>query len=103
MIPTDAFLETAATISAIVLLVSMLIVILRAILGPSMADRVLALDLLTTLAIAFVAIVAVLYGQVVYLDVGIALALVGFLATVAFARFIARGGTENARKVEGDD
>jgi multicomponent Na+:H+ antiporter subunit F len=62
----------------------------RLVLGPSLADRVVSLDLVTVLLIAFAALLALRTGEAVYLDLGLALALVGFLATVAFARYAER-------------
>lgn len=63
---------------------------IRLVLGPSLADRVVSLDLVTVLLIAVAAILALKTGEAVYLDLGLALALVGFLATVAFARYAER-------------
>jgi multisubunit Na+/H+ antiporter MnhF subunit len=62
----------------------------RLVLGPSLADRVVSLDLVTVLLIAIAALLALKTGEAVYLDLGLALALVGFLATVAFARYAER-------------
>ena len=62
----------------------------RLVLGPSLADRVVSLDLVTVLLIAIAALMALKTGEAVYLDLGLALALVGFLATVAFARYAER-------------
>ena len=63
---------------------------IRLVLGPSLADRVVALDLVTILLIAIAALLAIKTGEAVYLDLGLAIALVGFLATVAFARYAER-------------
>jgi multisubunit Na+/H+ antiporter MnhF subunit len=63
---------------------------IRLMLGPSLADRVVSLDLVTVLLIAVAALLALKTGEAVYLDLGLALALVGFLATVAFARYAER-------------
>lgn len=63
---------------------------IRLMLGPSLADRVVSLDLVTVLLIAIAALLALKTGEAVYLDLGLALALVGFLATVAFARYAER-------------
>lgn len=76
-------------IALALLLAAFAMTTIRIIAGPSLADRVLGLDLLVTLAIGFIAVIALITGQAVYLDIGLALALVGFLATIAFARFIA--------------
>jgi len=62
----------------------------RVIRGPSVADRVVALDLMGLLSVSFIAVVAIASDQPVLLDAAIALALVSFLGTVAFARFIER-------------
>ena len=58
------------------------------IIGPTLPDRVLALDMLVAIAIGFIAVLGIRTGQTLYVDIAIALGLVGFLATVAFARFI---------------
>ena len=63
---------------------------IRLMLGPSLADRVVSLDLVTILLIAIAGLIALKTGEAVYLDLGLALALVGFLATVAFARYAER-------------
>jgi len=63
----------------------------RLVRGPSLPARVVALDLMGTLAVGLIAVQAVTSGQSVLLDVAIALALIGFLGTVAFARFIEKG------------
>ncbi|RYE53072.1 MAG: cation:proton antiporter, partial [Hyphomicrobiales bacterium] len=56
--------------------------------GPTLPDRILALDLITTQAIGFIVLVAILTGFHLYLDIAIALGLVGFLSTVALARYV---------------
>lgn len=78
----------SATIALIVLGVAMLISIIRVIIGPTLADRILALDLLTVIAMAFVAAIAIRTGIMLYLDIAISLALLGFVATVALARYL---------------
>lgn len=70
--------------------ISMLLTLIRLVRGPSRADRVVALDLLTILAIALIACLAVATGSDALLDVAIALALVAFLGTVALAKAIER-------------
>jgi multicomponent Na+:H+ antiporter subunit F len=62
----------------------------RLITGPSLADRVVALDLITMLLVAFLVVFTLASGIRAYIYAAIALALIGFLATVAFARYIER-------------
>jgi multicomponent Na+:H+ antiporter subunit F len=64
----------------------------RLVLGPSLPDRVVALDLMGILAVGFVAANTIRTGQAAYLDAAIVLALISFLGTVAFARYIGLRG-----------
>ena len=70
------------------LLLGLLLTVLRLVRGPTLPDRVLALDLVTTLALGFIVLVAILTGFYLYLDIAIALGLLGFLSTVALARYV---------------
>lgn len=90
-------IEIAAAIALTFAVIGALTGCLRLVLGPSLADRVIALDLVTILLVAIAAILALTTGEPAYLDLGLALALVGFLATVAFARYAER------RPQRGDD
>ncbi len=73
-----------------ILVVSIFVALIRLILGPSLPDRVVALDLISTLMIGIVAVDIVLSGQVVLLSVVMVLALVSFLGTIAFAHYLER-------------
>ena len=83
-------LAWAIEIAFALLMLAMGLGLLRLARGPSLPDRVVALDLLTVLAVAFCALYAIASGRAAYLDVAIALALIAFLATVALARFAGR-------------
>jgi multicomponent Na+:H+ antiporter subunit F len=86
---TPAELLQATTLIALILLgLALLISVVRIVIGPTLADRVLALDLMTVVAMGFVGAIAIRTGQMLYLDIAIALALLGFLATIALARYI---------------
>ncbi|WDR02725.1 cation:proton antiporter [Devosia algicola] len=78
----------ASLIALIILGAAMVLGTVRIIIGPSLGDRVLALDLLTNTALGFVATFAIRTGLMLYLDIAIALGLLGFLATLAFARYM---------------
>ena len=84
----EEFFDLAIVISFSLIVLSFLLTIGRLILGPTLPDRILSLDMLVTLAIGFIAIFTILTGYYAYLDMAIALGLVGFLATTAFARFV---------------
>jgi multicomponent Na+:H+ antiporter subunit F len=72
--------------------VAMYLALFQVVRGPTLPDRVVALDLMATLAMGFIAIYAVTTEQVIFLDVAIVLALIAFLGTVAFAYFIEKRG-----------
>lgn len=90
---TDGFLGFALTVAFLLLAASLALTFVRLIKGPSLADRVVALDVLTILAMGFIGLRVIATGQVLFLEIAIALGLVAFLATVFFARLIeTRGG-----------
>ena len=82
------FLQLATTIALSILSLALLVTIYRIVVGPSLPDRILALDLLVAIVIGYIAVIALRTGFMLYLDIAIALGLVGFLATVALARFM---------------
>lgn len=88
MSASQEFLDFAVLAALALLSLSFLLTVVRVIIGPSLPDRVLALDMLVTIAIGFIAVIGIRTGFTLYLDIAIALGLVGFLATVAFARFV---------------
>lgn len=87
MTPADA-LSLATFIALIMHALALLLSTVRIIIGPTLADRVLALDLMTVVAMGFVGTAAIRTGLMLYLDIAIALALLGFVATIALARYI---------------
>ncbi len=68
-----------------------LMTLVRLVRGPTLVDRVIALDLLNTFGIGVLAVQSMITGRAVYLDIGLVLGLVAFLATIAFAYYIQRG------------
>ncbi len=85
-----AFLAFAAQLSLLLILIGMAVAFIRLARGPSLADRVVALDMMTVTIISFCGVFAVFMDEPSFLDVAIVLALVGFLATVALARYAER-------------
>lgn len=63
----------------------------RVVLGPSPADRLQAIDTITTLLIGIIILLALVDGQAFYVDLGIALAAFSFIATLAIARYLNEG------------
>lgn len=78
------------TIAFMMLSWGMALAFIRLIRGPTLPDRVIALDLFAVLSTAFLTVYAIDTDQQVFLDVAIVLALIAFLGTVAFALYIER-------------
>lgn len=78
------------TIAFMMLMAAMTLAFIRLVRGPTLPDRVVALDLFAVLSTAFLTIYAIDTEQQVFLDVAIVLALIAFLSTVAFALYIER-------------
>jgi multicomponent Na+:H+ antiporter subunit F len=74
----------------VILSAALVLVFVRVARGPSLPDRVVALDLSGSVVVGIIAAYGILAAQPVFLDVAIALALVTFLGTVAFARYVER-------------
>jgi multicomponent Na+:H+ antiporter subunit F len=83
-------IHVGLSVSLALVMLAVLLGVLRLAKGPTLADRVVALDMMTVSIVAFCAIFAISADSPVFLDVGIVLALIGFLATVALARFAER-------------
>ena len=80
-----------------VLAVAMVLAVIRLALGPSLADRVVALDLLSTITVAAAGVYSIGHGQTVFLDVAIVLALIAFVGTLGFAVWMDPGRGEGRR------
>lgn len=74
-----------------ILSIGMILSLVRLVLGPTLADRVVAMDALATMAIGALAVVAIITGTSLLLDIALAMALVVFLGTIALAMTIERG------------
>jgi multicomponent Na+:H+ antiporter subunit F len=86
--------SSVSIIALAMLSVALLLAFVRLARGPSLPDRVIALDLISILAAGITATYAIVAGQAVFLDAAIVLALISFLGTVAFARYIEKQGSQ---------
>lgn len=80
-----------------VLAVAAFAAFLRLVIGPSVVDRIVAFDLITLVVMGIIVTYSVVADRFAFLDAVIILALVAFLATVAFARLLLRVGSEERR------
>ncbi|MBX3176732.1 MAG: pH regulation protein F [Candidatus Hydrogenedentes bacterium] len=74
--------------------IALLIALIRLIRGPSLSDRVVALDFIATCMIGMIVVDAIKSGESYFLSVAIVAALVGFVGSVAFALYIQKGTRE---------
>ena len=102
--PADtSIVVIASRFAIVVLLISIAVALVRLIKGPDAADRIVALDLISMLIVAFLATESIYAGETSFLDVAIAYALIAFLGTVALARFLMRSSQRkpgNITKIE---
>jgi multicomponent Na+:H+ antiporter subunit F len=77
-------------VAFMMLSIAMALAFSRLVRGPTLPDRVIALDLFAILSTGFLTVYAIDSEQQVYLDVAIVLALIAFLGTVAFALYMER-------------
>lgn len=68
--------------------ISVILVFIRFLKGPSIPDRVIALDMLILIAIGIIAVYSMQNDQSTFLDIAMLFALIAFLGTVAFAYFL---------------
>ena len=86
--------ELAVGVALALIGLSMFLTFVRLVRGPTLPDRVVALDLMGVLTVGMIAAYDVATDQPVLLDTATVLALVAFLGTVAFARYLERQGRD---------
>jgi len=77
-----------ATVLATAALIAVGLAFVRLLRGPTQADRVVALDVIFAASVALAAAAALGTGRALFLDVAIGMAMVGFVATISWARLI---------------
>jgi multicomponent Na+:H+ antiporter subunit F len=83
--------DTLLTVALVLIAFSIVFGIVRLILGHTTVDRVIAIDLLTVVSIAIIALYADHAGRFIYLDVALVYGLLSFLGVLAVARFLEKG------------
>ena len=84
-------LEVISQITLVTLGVALLLAFIRLVKGPTLPDRIVAMDLFGVLVVGLIVVLAGLSGVHATLDAAIVIALVGFLGTVAYATYVERG------------
>lgn len=84
-------IETMLTVSIVLFSITIGIAVLRIILGPSMPDRVIALDVIGVNLIATIAVISVIMKTKAFLEVILILGILTFIGTIAFSKSVERG------------
>lgn len=84
-------LSWALPITLAMLAISMLMVIIRLLIGPSAQDRILALDCVFVLGMYVMLSLSMYYESTAYFEAALLIALLGFVSSTAMAKFLLRG------------
>ena len=87
-------LAVFALISSLLLVAAIGLALFRVVRRPSPFDRVVALDLIGGICLCLIVLFAIFFDQEVLLDAAFVIALVSFIGTVAFARYLGKGDFE---------
>ena len=74
-------------VATISILISFILVLIRLFMGPTLYDRVLALNAFGTLAVLMISVVGFLFGRPDFLDIALLYALLNFIGTIAILKF----------------
>lgn len=84
-------MDIALIVAFVTLAAGQILSMVRLVLGPTSGDRILALDTMVINALGLVVVLGIHQGAKVYFEVSLLIAMLGFVSTVAMARFILRG------------
>lgn len=84
-------MDIALIIAFVVIVLAQAMSMIRLVLGPSTGDRILALDTMVVNAIGLIVLLGIAQGVRIYFEVSLIIAMLGFVSTVAYARFVLRG------------
>ena len=86
--------DFTSQLTLVILAVTVIVTLVRIIKGPTLPDRVVAMDLLGVVIVGFIVVLAGWTGVRATLDAAIVIALIGFVATVAYATYVQQGYPE---------
>ena len=87
----EGFMNIALIIAFGALTLGQLFAMIRLVRGPTVGDRILALDTMVIYAIGLIVLLGIAQGARIYFEVSLIIAMLGFVSTVAVARFVLRG------------
>lgn len=81
----------ACMIALVAISTAILLNLYRMMAGPDVTDRILALDTMVINAIGLIVLLGIVYGTTMYFEAALLIAMVGFVTTVAFCKYLLRG------------
>lgn len=84
-------IETMLTVSLIIFGIAIAITLIRVIIGPSLPDRVISLDMIGVQIVSSLAIISIILNTHAFFEVILVLAILAFIGTIAFSKHIERG------------
>ncbi|MEZ5328753.1 MAG: K+/H+ antiporter subunit F [Verrucomicrobiales bacterium] len=91
LIPLTPTLETALGVAVLLVSVASVLSLIRLLIGPSVPDRILALDTLYVNTIALVILFGLRQGSMLYFEAALLIAVMGFIGTIALSKYLLRG------------
>jgi len=85
---TDGVLEIAILIGVICMLLALLLAFIRLVKGPTMYDRIAAMDLIASITMGFILIYSIVINKSLYIDIAIIISLISFISTVAISTYL---------------
>ena len=87
-------LEFGTGFALVTLALAILVAVVRLVKGPTLPDRVVAMDLMGILVVGLIVVLAASTGVHATLDAAIVIALIAFVATIAYAPYVEKGHPE---------
>ena len=84
-------MNVALIVAFVAIAVAQTLWMVRLVIGPATSDRILALDTMVVNAIGLIVLLGISQGSRIYFEVALIIAMLGFVSTVAYARFVLRG------------
>jgi len=81
----------ALVFAFVIVVIGQVMSMIRLVIGPSPGDRILALDTMVVNAIGLIVLLGISQGTRIYFEASMIIAMLGFVSTVAYARFVLRG------------
>ncbi|MCK5822019.1 MAG: hypothetical protein KAH17_09030 [Bacteroidales bacterium] len=81
-------INTLLSVSLLFIALSFILIIIRFLIGTTVADRIIALDVLTVSSIGMLVILARMFDRVIYLDVAVVYGILSFIGVIVMAKYM---------------